>query len=189
MATLVLIRHAAPQADSTAPASEWRLSHAGRVAARSLAEALRPLGLTRLVSSLEPKAVETGRILGQALGIPSEIAAGLHEHDRSNMGFVPAPERFQALVQALFARPEERVFGLESADEAHDRFRTAVARLLAEAPDDTLGVVTHGTVVSLLVSRANGLDGFEFWQGLELPDFRVLTLPDYRLAEGGRDAL
>ncbi|MBI3159080.1 MAG: histidine phosphatase family protein [Chloroflexi bacterium] len=181
METLVFISHAQPEADSTAPASEWRLSHAGREAARARAEELRSLGLTRLFSSLEPKAVETARILGQALGVPSGFAAGLHEHDRSNLGFLPAPERFEALVRDLFQKPGERVFGLESADEAHSRFRAAVERLAAQYREDTLGIVSHGTVISLLVSRANGLDGFEFWKGMQMPDHFVLALPNFVL--------
>lgn len=187
MNPLVFIRHAAPETDSTAPASEWRLSHAGRAAARALAEELRPIGLTRLISSFEPKAVETAQILGRELMIPTVIAAGLHEHDRSNLGFVPAQERFEALVRDLFARPAERVFGLESADEAHARFQSAVTRLLEENPGETLGIVSHGTVISLLLSRANGLDGFSFWQGLSMPAMQVVAIPGFGLQSGVRD--
>lgn len=189
MNPLVFIRHAAPETDSTAPASEWRLSHGGRAAARALAEELRPLGLTRLISSFEPKAVETAQILGRELLIPTVIAAGLHEHDRSNMGFVPARERFEALLGELFAQPTERVFGLESADEAYARFETAVTRLLEENPGETLGIVSHGTVISLLLSRANDLDGFAFWQGLSMPGVKVVTLPGFVLESGDSHAV
>jgi broad specificity phosphatase PhoE len=115
------------------------------------------------------------------LGVPSEIAAGLHEHDRSNLGFLPAPERLEALVRELFAKPGERVFGLETADVAHSRFRAALERLAEQYPQDTLGIISHGTVISLLASRANGLDGFEFWKGLRMPDHLQVSFPDFAL--------
>jgi broad specificity phosphatase PhoE len=41
-------------------------------------------------------------------------------------------------------------------------------------------VVTHGTVISLFVSRRAGLDGFPLWQNLDLPALVVLRLPGFR---------
>jgi hypothetical protein len=35
-------------------------------------------------------------------------------------------------------------------------------------------VVSHGTVISLYVAQRTGLDGFEVWSGLELPDLVVV---------------
>lgn len=180
---LYLIRHAQPEPDSTAPASAWRLSHAGRRAARELATGLRQSGITRLVSSFEPKAVETAQVLGGELGLPAAIAAGLHEHDRSNVGFLPSQERLDELVKGLFEKPDVAVFGIESADQAVARFQSAVNRLVEANPEDVLGIVSHGTVISLLVSRANGLDGYAYWKDLGLPDAVRVRLPDFRLEE------
>ena len=99
------------------------------------------------------------------------------------MGFVPTQERFEALVAELFAKPDECVFGTESADQAHARFADAVLTLVDTYPDENLGIVSHGTVMTLHIARANQLDPFAFWQKLEMPSFAVLSLPDHKLLD------
>ncbi len=44
-------------------------------------------------------------------------------------------------------------------------------------PNDTLGIVSHGTVMTLLTSYYNAaLDPFTFWQNLLMPDiYELLT--------------
>jgi broad specificity phosphatase PhoE len=172
-----------PERDTTAPAAQWRLSHPGRERCRALADQLKAYNLTLLVSSMEPKAVETARLAAEHLGIASQIAAGLHEHDRSNVGFLPERGRFEALVREFFEKPGEKVFGAESADQAHARFLAAVEALVQTHPGERLGIVAHGAVVSLLASRANRLDAFEFWKGLGMPGFVVINLPDFKMVE------
>lgn len=179
---LILIRHSISKMDASAPASEWRLTHEGRELCAPLAERLRTYRPTLLVSSTEPKAIETARLTGEHLGIPSEIAFGLHEHERGNVGMLSV-ERFKQSIEALFAKPGELVFGKETADEAEARFTQAIEALVVQHEDDTLGVVSHGTVISLLVARKNGLDAFTFWKQLEMPALVVLALPGYEIVE------
>jgi broad specificity phosphatase PhoE len=183
MARLLLIRHSVPEQDSSIPANQWRLSHAGREACKDLAEALKPYTPTILVSSMEPKAIETAQLVRRQLGIPAEIAAGLHEHDRSNVPYLPSQQSFNDQIKAMYDRPGERVFGLESADQAHARYAAAVNTLIENYPGETLGIVSHGTVMSLFIGRANPVDPYEFWQILEMPDFAVLELPGLILKE------
>ena len=183
MNRLILIRHSETQPDSTAPSGEWRLSHKGRELCRPLADKLTPYKPTILISSYEPKAAETARLTAERLGLPSQIAAGLQEHDRSNVGFMPSGERFESFIRELFARPDELVFGTETANQAHDRFAAAVTNLQAEYPGETLGIVTHGTVMTLFVAQANEVEPFAFWKELSMPCFVVLDLPDKRILE------
>jgi broad specificity phosphatase PhoE len=183
MAHLVMIRHSIPEKDTSVPANQWRLSHAGREACKALVKEIEPYAPTIMISSMEPKAIETAQILGRQLGIPNEIAAGLHEHDRSNVPHLPSQQNFEDQVKAMFEKPGERVFGLESADQSHARYAAAVNALLESYPGETLGIVSHGTVMSLFIGRANPVDPYEFWQTLEMPDFVVLGLPGLRLKE------
>jgi broad specificity phosphatase PhoE len=183
MSQLILIRHSLPERDTTIPAAQWRLSHQGRERCRALAEQLKPYNLTLLISSGEPKAVETARLAGGQLGIASQIAAGLHEHDRSNLGFLPERGRFEALVQEFFEKPGEKVFGAETADQTHGRFLAAVETLVQTHLDEKLGIVAHGAVIALLASRANGLDAFAFWQRLGMPGFVVVEPPHFEMVE------
>jgi broad specificity phosphatase PhoE len=171
---LVLIRHALPLVDPQVPARAWPLSDQGREAARALVDRVRPLGVTRVVSSVEPKAWETGAIVAQRLGVPCSAAPGLHEHDREGAPFLGG-EEFQRTIAALFARPDELVFGRETANQARDRFAAAVEAVLAEYPDDRIAISSHGTVISLLVAQRTGADARELARGLAMPDLVVLN--------------
>ncbi|KAA3644664.1 MAG: histidine phosphatase family protein [Chloroflexi bacterium] len=182
MSQLLLIRHSQPEQDTTAPASEWRLSHQGRQLCQSLAEALKVYEPTRLISSMEPKAVETAQITARHLGVPSEIAFGLHEHDRSNVGYIPDGERFETIISDMFAKVDEKVFGAETANQALGRFSDAVNGLLGEYSDESIGMVTHGTVMSLLVAAHNDIDAYKFWKSLTMPCFVALEFPEMQMS-------
>jgi broad specificity phosphatase PhoE len=102
---------------------------------------------------------------------------GLHEHDRTGVGWLPEGALDQR-VAAFFARPTECVFGQETAAAALARFQAAVAGVLARHPDGTVAIVAHGTVITLFIAACAGVDPFPFWQRLGLPSFVVLTRPD-----------
>jgi broad specificity phosphatase PhoE len=170
---LVLIRHALPVVDPQQPARTWPLSDQGREAARALVERVRPLGVTRVVSSVEPKAWETGAIVAQRLGVPCSAAVGLHEHDREGAPFLSG-EEFERTIAQLFARPDQLVFGQETANQARDRFVAAVEAVQAEYPDDLVAISSHGTVIALLVAQRTGVDARELALGLAMPDLVVL---------------
>ncbi|HXH22188.1 MAG TPA: histidine phosphatase family protein [Dehalococcoidia bacterium] len=179
MPKLLLIKHSLPDVRPEHPPSRWRLSPEGSRRALDLAEALRLFGLARLYASSEPKASQTAALVAERLGVPWEARGGLEEHHRDHEPFLPE-EEFQERVAALFARPSERVFGDESADEARARFAAAVEALVA---DDDVGIVAHGTVISLLVAAKSGLDAFSLWRRLGLPSYVVLETPSWRVVE------
>lgn len=177
---LILVRHSEPEVLPNVPAREWRLSPEGRRRTAALAERLAPYAPGTIVSSVEPKAAETATILARALGMACETAKGLHEHDRSNVGWL-SRERFEAAVTDFFGRPEELVLGRETAAQALARVERAVALALAKHPRGDLVIVTHGTVMTLLIAATNAIDAMAFWRGLELPDCAVLGLPERTL--------
>jgi broad specificity phosphatase PhoE len=78
-------------------------------------------------------------------------------------------EELRRAIRTLFERPDEVVFGEESASDALGRFSAAVDGL-AEATV----VVSHGTVISLYAAARTGRDAFELWSVLELPDLVVV---------------
>jgi broad specificity phosphatase PhoE len=166
---LIFLRHSLPVIDPAIPAREWRLSEEGQRRCRLLAERLTNLNPQRIVSSLEPKALETAQIVAETLGLPYESADGLHEHVRSGTGHT-SQGAFEASVKAFFEQPDQLVFGDETADQAHARFIKTVEalqeRYLCQTP---LVIVTHGTVISLFVARACGVEPFHLWKSLKLP--------------------
>ena len=115
------------------------------------------------------------------LGKPLEIVDGLHEHDRSNVPF--NAESFHDSVAHFFRHAAFLVLGKETADQAHARFAAAVEGILAEHVDRNIAIIAHGTVISLYVARAAGLDPMCLWERLGLPSYVVLSVPGLQVSE------
>jgi broad specificity phosphatase PhoE len=211
MPKLVLIKHSLPEVRPEHPPSRWRLSPEGSRLALGLAQELRPLGLARLFASREPKASQTAALVAERLGIPWEPLDGLEEHHRDHEPFLPEAG-FQEKVAGFFARPEDLVFGEETAAEALVRFERAISAVLhaaggasvthpeglesrpevlegrpgagaAGSPPQDVGIVAHGTVISLSAASKCGIDGFDLWRRLGLPSYVVLETPSFRLLD------
>jgi broad specificity phosphatase PhoE len=173
MVKVVLVKHSQPEVAPVVPSPRWVLSQEGRARCSWLAGALRAEGVSRLYSSLEPKALETAALVAVDLGLDVSPRPGLHENDRSGLAFAPI-ETLRSLVRRFFDAPSEIVMGQESAEAALLRYRSAVRALMAETSDEVAAVVTHGTVLSLLVSRHNPIEPFALWDALKLPSYVVL---------------
>ena len=184
---LVLVRHALPEFVVGVPASEWQLSDEGRRRCQRLADRLSTYDLAAVITSTEPKAAETGQIVADSLALPLETAPGLHEHERGVVTSTGDQDAFQEQVSRLFERPDELIFGTETADQAHARFATALAAAIERHPRGNLAIVAHGTVMTLFIARASGLDPVPFWKSLGLPALAVLSLPDLHLLEVIKD--
>jgi 2,3-bisphosphoglycerate-dependent phosphoglycerate mutase len=176
---LILVRHAQPAIDPNKPSAEWQLSEDGRTRSRELAEQLRSYQPDIVITSHEPKAAETGRIIAETLGLPCETAENLHEHQRTGQFF--SQEQFQQKIRDFFERPAELVFGLETAEEALERFEAAVTQTITRHPHQNIIIATHGTVITLFVSAHNDIEPIPFWQQLKMPDYKVLTQTSFKL--------
>jgi broad specificity phosphatase PhoE len=164
-----------PVIDPAIPAREWHLSAEGQLRCRQLAARLVNFNPRRIVSSLEPKALETAQIVAEILRIPYGSAAGLHEHVRSGVMHT-SQEVFEASVKVFFDQPDQLVYGDETADQAHARFSQAVKSIQDRYSGPTpLAIVSHGTVISLFVGRACSVEPFYVWKSLKLPC--IVTFP------------
>ena len=178
----MLVRHAMPEVSRDQPAREWPLSDAGRTSCAVLAERLRAHEPAIVISSLEPKARETGRLVADALDVLWHTAEDLHEHARPDEPWLGSAD-FDDRVRQFFAQPRERVFGSETAAEATERFGRAVDGLLKLHRGESLAVVAHGTVISLYLQARCQLDGFATWQALGLPSFIALDRANLGIVE------
>jgi broad specificity phosphatase PhoE len=203
MQRLFLIKHAMPVKEPARSSREWVLGPEGRAGAERLAGRLAGQGIAAVVGSVEPKARETAEVMAAALGVPASVADGLHEQEREGMPFFTDPADLEALMREFFARPGERVFGQESADQAHARYARALGAVIEAAshgasrspgsspsgPTGPIGstgsiaVVSHGTVMTLFIARQNRIDPVPLWRSLGWPSAAVLSLPDLRLLE------
>ena len=62
------------------------------------------------------------------------------------------------------------------ADGAHARFDRAVRSILDRHPNEAVVIVSHGTVISLFVSRLTGISGLLLWNELGMPSFMVIDV-------------
>ena len=175
MRILILIKHSIPEIAENIPAREWALSPEGRARCKPLAEHLAKYKPTKIISSVELKAKQTAELVAKELGLTMTTFEGLHEHDRSHVGYL-SKEKFEESVREFFARPDELVFGEETAEQAFQRFQSAIDSILNTFTDKTIVVVAHGTVISLYVSRFNGISGLSLWKELGLPSFVALDM-------------
>lgn len=190
------------------PVHRWGLTDEGRRRCQTLASRLARFSPALVVSSPEPKALDTATLTMQHLGRDASairIVNDLREHSRETMPWL-IPEEFDAKLRELFERPDVLVIGEETAAQALLRFTRAINAIAtlpeltasaegygesAEAlrrrkfrptADPTTGrdvfVFTHATVMTLFVAACTGQDAFAFWQSLGMPAFVVLTLPE-----------
>lgn len=168
--------------EPSVPSHLWRLSAEGRQRCEELALRLVPTNPAAVVTSREPKAVETGQILADTLAVGCEIGQDLHEHDRQGVAYFDTKGAFEAAVADFFAHPQMLRLGRETGEAALARFDAAVKQALARHPDGDLIIVAHGTVITLFVCRYNPLvDPIRFWRSLEMPDRFTLSLPEFKL--------
>ena len=155
----VLVRyltHPQVQIDPAIPVPAWGLSATGRDRVQALIRAGWLAGTTKVISSAERKAIETGEPLAAALGADFEIRAAMHENDRAATGFLP-PEEFERTADAFFARPNESIRGWERAADAQARIVREAESVLEAAPEGDLLLVGHGAVGTLLFCHYAGL--------------------------------
>ncbi len=186
MPKLILIKHASPVVDPDQPPERWPLSDDGRGRAAKLAEQIKSLAPARIISSRETKAAQTAEVIASQLHLAFELADDLHEHDRSNVPHMPSRD-FISMIELFFRKPHQLVLGLETADDARARIASAVDAAIAQHPDESLAVVSHGTVISLLLQMRTGEDPYFSWRAMKLPSFVVIDLPSWRVEERVND--
>jgi len=187
MPNLILIKHAMPEIIPSVSSKEWVLSEAGIASCGTLADSLSGYELQQLFSSREIKAVQTAEIIAEQLGLVNTPVDDLHENDRSGFPFFENPEDWKQQFREFFAHPKQRIIGNESAEEALARFEKAVRNLIREHVDESLAIVAHGTVITLLVAAHNDIEPFEYWASLELPSFVVLEAGTLSVSGGAGD--
>jgi broad specificity phosphatase PhoE len=178
MTELVLVKHALPEITWDVIPTRWVLSEAGRRRCDWLADELKTKGVSRLYSSLEPKALETASLVAARIGLAVEPRLKLHENDRTGFGFQELDELRQRLHE-FFERPNQLTIGNETANGALQRFAEEVGDILSRSQEQNSAIVTHGTVLSLFVARHNAIQPFDLWERLGMPSYVVLDATSF----------
>lgn len=167
---VILLRHAAPQVNSSRDPHYWGLSAEGRSAAAGLRSRM-PVTAT-FAASDELKAIET---LRAATDCEFVVDGRFGKVCRPRE---PISDDFRAVRRDWVAGAlDARHDGWESPDAAAARFANGLDALAG----DVLVVATHGMVLSAwLVSVGEirpGAAAADFWEHLALPDFFEVDWP------------
>lgn len=156
---LLLVRHALPVRSEPGQGSDPDLSEDGVAQAARLPGALARFPITRLVSSPQRRAVQTGGPLADALGLPIEVDDRLAEYDRDMSHYVPIeqiakenPEELARLASGhLPTGVDEQAFLA--------RVVAAVDDLVASTDHDaTVALFSHGGVINVLLHHILGTE-------------------------------
>jgi broad specificity phosphatase PhoE len=139
-----------------------------------LAAVLTAFEPTRIVASPERKAVETGRILADALQLPLGEAAHFSEQGAGPHEFIDDYRAFRSLVRDHFNRPDEVIMRHESSLAAGRRFGEGVKAL--DGRDAVPVIVTHGRIMASWLSALSGANAWDIWTGLRMPDLVEVDL-------------
>jgi broad specificity phosphatase PhoE len=171
---LILVRHSLTRVDENTPPPDWELSEEGRDLASRLADLLVELRPDALFASDEPKALQTAEPIAAKLGLGITTVRALREHDRTGEPFLRSDQEFQRRLRELFERPAERAYGRESANEARQRFGSAIARIEQRSSCERPVVVTHATVLALFLASKTHRNAWDIWKQLTMPCYVFL---------------
>lgn len=169
MTELHLVRHGPPAVDHAVPAARWPLCADAPAEIAALAAAGVLPRSARWFSSPEPKAGQTAREL---------TAEAVTMYDA--LGEVERPagvvDDFAGAVRQGFADPDASPLpGWETCAAARRRIGRGVRKLLDAYQGETLVVVGHGTVLTLLVAElTNAPVDTAAWEQMTFPDHCVL---------------
>lgn len=171
---ITYVRHAMPMVDDGASPTEWHLDDAVRAAAEEWAGRLEVgAGIGVLVSSTEPKALETAHAIGARWGAPVEEDPRLREALRPWIG-----TGYRAVAHRYLRG--EQPEGWEAHAAVADRMAAAVAAAIERAGDGPTVVVSHGLALSVHLGDRLGpdFDRETFWSRLAFPDAWALDVDD-----------
>ncbi len=165
-----LIRHAAVTPRPDLPGSRWYLSPDGRAAAEKLGEEPYWGELRGIHTSVEPKAVATAQRIAAANELPIRIERDLREVQGRAWVETGYAEQVHAYLSGN--TPE----GWEPLDDARARVLGCIDGIVGRHTDLSVGIVSHGIVLTLYLSDVMELsleEAIALWESIRFPDVAV----------------
>ena len=166
MNTYIFLRHAETEKDPSRPAVEWDLTQDALEKLQSHIKdcVFKKVGV--VITSTENKAIATAKPICELLNLPSKEIANFDEVKRGT-SYLSA-EEFLAQKEKQLTRLDEVFDDAESARAALERFKQGIEILDRKYENQTILIVTHGTVLSLYFAEILGkLDEvFARWNAL-----------------------
>lgn len=170
---IILVRHAQTNINPEVNSTQWILSDNGRQAAVSLAGNAIFEGTEAIYSSLQPKAIETAEIIGDALKLPVGKEEELAELSSVTNGFI---DDYAGTVHRLYTGEIQNINGGETLDQALSRFNRAIGVVATRhARADKIVIVSHANVLSLFSAQYSEMKAIDLHNSITMPDAAVLV--------------
>jgi broad specificity phosphatase PhoE len=161
---IILVRHGETEANQLkcfAGSDEIPLTEGGRRQAEELAQRLAGRFHPQvLVSSAFLRARQTGEIIARALGVESEVVAGIHERDFGCLKGLPYGRLGQMMLTDALCDPAQWWMwtppGGESLDDVRRRAVAALEELRVRYPEREAILVSHGAVIQAICAHITG---------------------------------
>ncbi|MDR3662513.1 MAG: histidine phosphatase family protein [Mycobacterium sp.] len=149
---LLLIRHALPLRNEPGEGADPDLSEEGIAQAARLPDALKRFPITRLVSSPQKRAIQTGQPVADALGLTIEIDDRLAEYDRDMAQYIPIEQIAAEYPEEMARLMAGHLPSSVDEDAFLARIIEAITDLASEGDsDDTVAIFSHGGVINGLL--------------------------------------
>lgn len=171
---ITYVRHAMAVLEDGVHPSAWHLDDGAKAAARAWADRLEvEAGIGALVTSTEPKALETAQAIADHWSATVVEDPRLREAVRPWIG-----PGYRAIAHRYLGG--EAPEGWEPHAEVADRMAAAVRDAVSHAGRDPVVVVSHGLALALHLGDRLGadFDRESFWSGLTFPDAWALGPDD-----------
>ncbi|WP_165962913.1 histidine phosphatase family protein [Occultella glacieicola] len=152
-AVLLVARHGHAHEPEPGDDGDLGLTSDGVAQACAFADSLRGRRVAGLFTSTLRRAVETGAVVGAELGLEPEALAGLVEFDLGPDAQTPDGEAaaVQVMRRWVAGDLDAALPGGESGTRVVDRFRDAAEEIADRFRGETVLVVSHGGVMSLVL--------------------------------------
>lgn len=128
------------------------MSPEGLAQAARLPDALARFSITRLVSSPQVRAIETGQPVADALGLPIEVDDRLAEYDRDLEHYIPIEQIAKENPEELKRLIDGHLPSSVDEDAFRARITAGIDDIVSTADhEDTVAVFSHGGVINVLL--------------------------------------
>lgn len=170
----IFIRHSKTDRSPFVPITQWGLSDDGIELAKELSQKTVIQNLNVLYTSLQTKALETAVLLAKPNATPIKTDDRLTEVTSFTGPFEPDFNVYTKNVHDYYSGAIERIGTGETKAEALSRFMTALKAIAkTETGSETIGIVTHGNILSLFAAQYKDVDSYELHTQIKQPDIAV----------------
>jgi len=172
MVVALFLRHFETKVEKDKPVSEWELDQAGQENMQKLIDSDKLENIHKILTSPEKKAKVTGIALSGKYSLPLEDHQTLVEVDRSRSGFIEGD--FDKLVESYFKTGSG--YEWEPMAAVEKRVKDFVKYALTE--NNRLLVISHGMVLSVMLSRYFNVDPYTFWKDYKFGQLNEIDLDE-----------